>query len=177
MPKEKSWGPNYLKFDLGLYASAGGDSGFVFYLQQERRWLNSLGLQWRNEVQLGYNTILSSTLYQPLDSAQRFFVQPKAFLTETREYIYYENERIAQYSFKDLGGLADLGVNFGRSAQLRAGYLYTNRKVSVDTGPDPAAGRRHGGRGRHGTVHLRHPRRGLRPDPRAGRIGRVHVQQ
>jgi NTE family protein len=135
LPKEKSWGPNYLKFDLGLYASAGGDSGFVFYLQQERRWLNSLGLQWRNELQLGFNTILSSTLYQPLDSAQRFFVQPKAFLTDFREYLYYDNERIAQYSFTDLGGLTDLGVNFGRSAQLRAGYLYTNRRVSVDTGP------------------------------------------
>jgi len=135
LPKEKSWGPNYLKFDLGLYASASGDSGFVFYFQQERRWLNSLGLKWRNEVQLGYNTILSSTLYQPLDSAQRFFVQPQVFLTETREYLYYRNERIAQYSFKDFGGLTDLGVNFGRSAQLRAGYLYTSRDVSVDTGP------------------------------------------
>ena len=135
LPKEKSWGPNYLKFDLGIYASASGDSGFVFYFQQERRWLNSLGLKWRNELQLGYNTILSSTLYQPLDSAQTFFVQPQVFLTDTREYLYYKNERIAQYSFKDFGGLTDLGVNFGRSAQLRAGYLYTNRDVSVDTGP------------------------------------------
>ncbi len=29
LPKEKSWGPNYLKFDLGLYASQQGDNGFV----------------------------------------------------------------------------------------------------------------------------------------------------
>ena len=135
MPKEKSWGPNYLKFDLGLYASASGDSGFVFYFQQERRWLNSLGLKWRNEVQLGYNNMLSSTLYQPLDTAQRFFVQPQVFLTDTREYLYYDNERIAQYSFTDVGGLTDLGINFGRSAQLRAGYLYASRKANVDTGP------------------------------------------
>jgi NTE family protein len=134
LPKEKSWGPNYLKFDIGLYASAGGDSGFVFYLQQERRWLNSLGLQWRNELQLGYNTILSSTLYQPLDSAQRFFVEPQAFYTQTREYIYYDNERIAQYRFDDFGGDVDLGLNLGDSAQLRAGYLYTTRNVTVDTG-------------------------------------------
>ncbi len=135
LPKEKSWGPNYLKFDIGLYASAGGDSGFVFYVQQERRWLNSLGLKWRNELQLGYNSILSSTLYQPLDTAQRFFVEPKAFFTQTREYIYYDNERIAQYKFDDFGGDVDLGLNLGDSAQLRAGYLYTTRKVSVDTGP------------------------------------------
>jgi len=136
LPKEKSWGPNFLKFDLGLYASAGGDAGFVFYARQERRWLNSLGLQWRNELQLGYNNILASSLYQPLDSAQRFFVEPEIFFTQTREYIYYDNERIAQYKFDDFGGNVDLGLNLGDSAQLRAGYLYTTRKVSVDTGPN-----------------------------------------
>jgi NTE family protein len=135
LPKEKSWGPNFLKFDLGLYASAGGDTGFVFYMRQERRWLNSLGLQWRNELQLGYNNILSSSLYQPLDAAQRFFVEPEIFFTQTREYIYYDNERIAQYEFQDFGGNVDLGLNLGHSAQLRAGYLYAKRDVSVDTGP------------------------------------------
>jgi NTE family protein len=135
LPKEKSWGPNYLKFDIGLYASAGGDSGFVFYFQQERRWLNSLGLKWRNELQLGSSNILSSTLYQPLDTAQRFFVQPQVFLTDTREYLYFDNERIAQYRFTDVGGLTDFGINFGRSAQLRAGYLYSSRDADVDTGP------------------------------------------
>jgi NTE family protein len=134
LPNEKSWGPNFLKFDLGLYASASGDTGFVFYVRQERRWLNSLGLQWRNELQLGYNNILSSSLYQPLDAAQRFFVEPEVFFTQTREYIYYDNERIAQYEFQDFGGAVDLGLNLGHSAQLRAGYLYTKRDVSVDTG-------------------------------------------
>ena len=135
LPKEKEWGPNFLKFDLGLYASEGGDSGFIIYAKQERRWLNSLGLQWRNEIQLGYSNLLSSSLYQPLDVAQRFFVEPKAFLTQTYEYLYYQGDRLAQYEFNDLGGQFDLGVNFGHLAQLRAGYLYTQRTVNLDTGP------------------------------------------
>ena len=134
LPKEKSWGPNYLKFDLGLYASQEGDSGFIIYAKQERRWLNDLGLQWRNEVQLGYNNLLSSTLYQPLDVAQRTFVQPKVFATQDWEYIYFEGDRIANYLFQDVGGEVDLGLNFGHTAQLRAGYLYADRKVEVDTG-------------------------------------------
>jgi NTE family protein len=135
LPKEKEWGPNFLKFDLGLYASEGGDSGFIIYAKQERRWLNSLGLQWRNEIQLGYSNLLASSLYQPLDVAQRFFVEPKAFLTQTYEYLYYQGDRLAQYEFNDLGGQFDLGANFGHLAQLRAGYLYTKRTVNLDTGP------------------------------------------
>ncbi len=69
-PKEKSYGPNYLKFDLGLYGSEGGDLGFVVYGKHTRTWLNSLGAEWRNEVQLGYFNNLSTSFYQPLDIAQ-----------------------------------------------------------------------------------------------------------
>ncbi len=135
LPKEKSWGPNFLKFDLGLYASEGGDNGFLIYAKQERRWMNALGLQWRNEIQLGYNNLLASSLYQPLDVAQRWFVEPKGFLTQTWEYIYYQGNRLANYEFNDLGGQFDLGMNVGHTAQLRAGYLYADRRVNLDTGP------------------------------------------
>ena len=134
LPKEKSWGPNYLKFDLGLYGSEGGDSGFILYFKQERRWLNSLGLQWRNELQVGYNSLISTSLYQPLDVAQRFFVEPRIAWTRDTEYLYEDDQRIAQYAFSDLGGSFAVGVNFGDRAQWRVGYAYTDRNVSVETG-------------------------------------------
>ncbi len=135
LPKEKSWGPNYLKFDLGLYASEAGDNGFVIYAKQERRWLNSLGLQWRNELQLGFSNFFTSSLYQPLDVAQRFFVEPDFFARQNWEYLYFQGERVANYLFQDVGGQFDLGFNGGHTAQVRAGYLYSKRKVTVDTGP------------------------------------------
>ncbi len=64
---EKAGGPNYLKFDLGLYGSEGRRPGFVVYAKHTRTWLNSLGAEWRNEVQLGYFNNLSTSFYQPLD--------------------------------------------------------------------------------------------------------------
>ena len=134
LPKEKSWGPNFMQFDLGLYATQSNDSGFVLYIKTDRRWLNSLGLQWRNEIQLGANNILATSLYQPLNVAQTFFVEPKVFFTRAYENVYLDQERIANYRFDDLGGTLDLGVNFGTRAQLRLGYLYTDRDVTVDTG-------------------------------------------
>ena len=134
MPQEKRWGPDYLKFDLGVYGSAGGDLGFVIYGKHTRTWLNALGAEWRNEVQLGYENALETSLYQPLDVAQRFFVEPRANLSLTREDMFTDGERVATYNFGDIGGAIDVGVNFGRRAQARVGYLYTHRTVDVDTG-------------------------------------------
>ena len=133
-PKEKAYGPHYLKFDLGLYGSEGGDIGFVIYGKHTRTWLNSLGAEWRNEVQLGYYNNVSTSWYQPLDVAQRFFVEPKAFWIRSWNDVFLDDERLATYRFSDWGGTVDLGVNLSDDAQLRVGYLYTRRKAEVDTG-------------------------------------------
>jgi NTE family protein len=133
-PKEKSYGPNYLKFDLGLYGSEGGDLGFVIYAKHTRTWLNSFGAEWRNEVQLGYYNNLSTALYQPLDVAQRFFVEPRAFYVRSWEDVFLDNDRLATYKFSDAGINVDLGANLSDDAQIRVGYLYTSRKIDVETG-------------------------------------------
>ena len=133
-PKEKVHGPNYLKFDLGLYGSEGGDLGFVVYAKHTRTWLNSLGAEWRNEIQLGYFNNLSTSFYQPLDVNQRFFVEPKVFYTRSWEDVFYDNERLATYKFSDLGGTVDVGTNLSDNAQVRLGYMYTRRKATVETG-------------------------------------------
>ena len=113
-PQEKRWGPNYLKFDLGLYGSEDGDLGFVVYAKHTRTGLNSLGAEWRNQVQLGYFNNLSTSFYQPLDVAQRFFVEPKVFWTRSWEDVFYDNERLARYKFSDWGGTFDVGMNHQR---------------------------------------------------------------
>jgi NTE family protein len=135
LPYEKSWAPDYIKIDLGMYAStAGDDRGFALYFQHERTWINSLGAQWRNEIQFGTNQILSTSFYQPLDVTQRFFVEPKAFWSQEWQNVFYEGNDIARYKFDDLGGRLDLGVNFGNVAQIRVGYLAVNRRVDIETG-------------------------------------------
>jgi NTE family protein len=134
MPREKRWGPNYLKFDLGVYGSAGGDLGFTVYAKHTRTWLNSLGAEWRNEIQIGLDNTLRTAFYQPLDVEQRWFVEPRVVLSLTREDVFYDGERLATYNFSDLGGGVDFGLNMGHRAQARLGYIYTRRDVSVDTG-------------------------------------------
>jgi len=134
LPREKSWGPNYLRIDLGMYASEDGDLTFVLYGRHARTWLNSLGAEWRNEVQLGGQVLFSTSLFQPLDAAHRFFVEPQALYSRSLEDLFFEDERVARYSFSDLGGTLDVGVNIGRHAQARVGYAYTHRNVDVEVG-------------------------------------------
>ena len=101
LPHEKRHGPDYLKIDLGVYASAGGDVAFAIYAKHNRNWLNSLGAEWRNELQLGGDTSVATSLYQPLDAAHRFFVEPKLFWKSSVEDIFHDNDRLASYRFSD----------------------------------------------------------------------------
>ena len=134
LPHEKDWGPNYLTFDIGAYASQDGDLRFALYGRHVRTWVNSLGAQWRNEAQVGGQTLLSTSFFQPLDVAQRVFVEPRVFYSRSVEDVFREDERIARYEFQDLGARFDAGVNVGSNAQARIGYVYDSRKVDVDIG-------------------------------------------
>jgi NTE family protein len=135
LPFEKTWAPDFIKVDVGLYSSTSGDDrGFALYFQHIRTWIDSLGAQWRNEIQFGTNQILSTSFYQPLDIPQRFFVEPKAFWNQDWQNVFYDGNEIARYQFVDLGGRLDLGMNFGNVAQLRVGYLATDRRVELQTG-------------------------------------------
>lgn len=134
LPQEKRWGPDYLKFDLGVYASQGGDVTFAIYGRHNRTWLNDSGLESRAEVQLGGESLLSASLLQPLDPAHRWFVEPRVYATRSLEDIFSDGERIARYQLDDLAGRFDLGVNIADVAQARLGYVYTRRSVEVEIG-------------------------------------------
>lgn len=135
LPVERSWGHDFIKVDLGMYAAASDDDrGFILYLQHERSWMNSLGGQWRNEIQFGTNQLLSTSFYQPLDVAQRFFVEPKAFWDRNWENVFYYGDNIARYEFGDQGGRLDVGMNIDNATQLRVGYAASQRRVELDTG-------------------------------------------
>jgi NTE family protein len=134
LPREKRWGPNYLKFDLGMYGSVGGDLAFVLYGKHTRTWVNDLGAEWRNELQVGYENLFATSLYQPLDVSQRFFIEPRVRLSTTWEDIFVDGDRLAKYRYGDITGGLDVGMNIGTRAQARVGYLYDHRRIIRNIG-------------------------------------------
>ena len=134
LPTEAWIGPDVLRPSLGMYAAGGGNLSFLLGVQHVRHWLNPRGGQWRNNVQVGYETLLTSSLYQPFDTAQRYFVEPAVFGIRSHEDLYNDGDRVATYRFVDLGGRIDFGLNFGRTAQMRLGYVTTERRAEAQTG-------------------------------------------
>jgi len=133
-PRERQIGRDVLRPSVGIYAGGSGELRFELEVQYIRRWLNDYGGQWRNRAQLGTSSRFATSLYQPLETSQTFFVEPGALIGRSIEDIYNDYNRIAQYFFIDLGGEVDVGVNLGSNSQLRAGYWADRRRIEVDTG-------------------------------------------
>ncbi|MCC7256752.1 MAG: patatin-like phospholipase family protein [Gammaproteobacteria bacterium] len=132
---EKSWGPDFVRFDLGLAANGNGTLQALLRADHERTWMNPRGGEWHNTLQLGQQTLVATDFYQPLDVRQRFFVQPMARFERDLEDIYLDSDRVARYELREAYGQIDAGVNFGTRAQLRAGLRSGLVSATVDTGP------------------------------------------
>ena len=118
---EKAWGPNYLRFGLGLSSDFSGEASFNVLASHRMTWLNSLGAELRTDVQLGFDNALRIEFYQPFDVRQLFFVAPRVTFAQDRVNFYSGEDRIAIYNIgSSIGGL-DLGVHFAQYGALRIG--------------------------------------------------------
>lgn len=131
---EKSWGPNFLRFDLGLATQVGGETQVLVRADNDQTWINRYGGAWHSAVQLGQQFLLETDFYQPLNVSQRFFVQPIAAYSRDQQDLYFDNDRIAQYEVEEYFGQIDLGINFGTQAQFRVGLRSGEVGANVVTG-------------------------------------------
>jgi NTE family protein len=132
---EKSWGPNYLRFGLGLSSDFTGDAYYNLLATYRRTWLNSLGAEWRTDFQVGRTSRLLTEFYQPFDVRQYFFVAPYAEVERRQLAIFNDDERLAIYDLRYGRVGFDLGSQFTRYGELRLGLLWGNVRASIDTGP------------------------------------------
>ena len=85
---------------------------------------------------------IKSEFYQPLDERQYFFVAPRVELERRPVYVYSGDQRLAQYDFRSRRAELDVGSQFTRYGQLRAGLMTGATDTSVDTGLNFLAPRR-----------------------------------
>jgi NTE family protein len=133
-PKEKSWGPDYLRFGLGLASDFQRDNQFNLLFQYRRTWLNRLGGEWLTEVQIGQDTHLFSEFFQPLHEAGRWFVAPHFEIGERSRGVFAGDDKLADYRvrFGQVG--FDGGAVLGTWGHVRLGPVWSRIDASVDTG-------------------------------------------
>lgn len=136
---EKSWGPNYLRFGLSLSTDFEGRSYFNLLATHRWTWLNSLGAEWRNDLQIGNNERLRTEWHQPLSPAQRWFVAAGAEYASDPFDVYIEGQRVARFT-RDVRQVdVAVGVPFGRAGEIRLGAVRGRVKLGDDTNLIPAS--------------------------------------
>lgn len=137
---EKSWGPNYLRFGLTLSTDFTSSSYFNLLGTYRATWLNSLGAEWVNELQVGRTNRLYTEFYQPLVPNRYFFVAPSFMLERTPVDLYSGQTRVAEFDNRIVRGQIDVGSQFTRYGEVRLGVLAGTLLPTLQTGPPQIAG-------------------------------------
>src|SRR5690606_14138591 len=72
--REKSWGPNYLRFGLNIEENFDGESNYNIATNYTFTALNRLGAEWVNHIAIGSEPLVYTEIYQPLSCQPSFYV-------------------------------------------------------------------------------------------------------
>ena len=133
-PREKSWGPDYLRFGVGLASDFQGENNFSALVSYRRTWLNRLGGEWLNEFQVGQVSRYFSEFYQPVDQRGRFFVAPYGSIGRTTRPVFVGEDRVAQYDVDEGRVGLDAGAVLGTWGEARIGAMWRHVDAAVNTG-------------------------------------------
>jgi NTE family protein len=130
---EKSWGPQYLRLGLGVSTDFSGDSFFSLRAAHRWTWLNSLGAEWRNDIEIGHTDRLSTEWLQPLTPAQRMFASVYLSAERSPLDIYLKGERLARYRNEAVTAGFDVGVPIAEWGEVRVGIARGHVQLLSDT--------------------------------------------
>jgi NTE family protein len=134
MPVEKSWGPDYLRMAMQLDSNLSQGSTYLLRAGYQKTWLNRLGGELLLMGELGNSSGASLDLYQPLDAAQRYFVDAQTeYRRERADFFLYE-QRVAEYRSARSSMDLTAGINFNLLGQLRFGWRESKVNNSLETG-------------------------------------------
>ena len=134
-PKEKEWGPDYVRFGLGLATDLQGENVFNLLAQYRRTWLNRLGGEWLSEAQIGQRNFLSTEFIQPVEERGRYFVAPYARIGNELQPVFTGGNRVGEYETKETRLGLDGGAFLGTWGEVRLGGVWRDVNATTLTGP------------------------------------------
>ena len=137
---EKSWGPNILRFDVGLYMGTDTNTAFTIGGDFVRTWINDRGGELHGALRFGRTSRFDASLYQPVDTSQTWFVEPGVTVQRSLEDLYADGEAVTRYEFQQAMGYLDIGRVFGTRSELRAGIRagsqWATRQIAITDFPE-----------------------------------------
>ena len=132
--KEKSWGPNYLRVGVAFESDFKGTSNYNILADYTRRWINSLGAEWKTQVNLGSPSGIYSEFYQPLSVDRLFFISPHAEWKQDPVDVFSGHKRVAEYRITSYQGGIDLGIQPWVYGEARVGLQFGKFRADGITG-------------------------------------------
>jgi NTE family protein len=121
--RRKSWGPNLVNFGVSLEDDFDGSTAFNVFARLTRSGINSLGAEWRSDLQLGTDPRIVSEFYQPLSFDSRFFVAPRIEASQTNLNAFTAEQPVARYRLTEGEVGFDTGMDLDRKGELRFGLF------------------------------------------------------
>ena len=135
--RKKQWGPNYLRFGMNVESDFEGWSAFNLATSYTSTPLNHLGGEWRSEIRVGQDQLVSTEFYQPVEKRLRYFVITKASYSSTHIGQFEDGKQVADYDTSTSIIEAAVGRQFGNWGVLQLGVATGSGKVSPRIG-DPS---------------------------------------
>jgi NTE family protein len=134
-PKEKSWGPDYLRFGLSMTAQTGERTSFNMVLGYTRTWLNRYGARWQNVLQVGEKNAVHSEFLQPLALDSPWFVAPRFLASVEQSPVYFGQAQVARITRTQNLMALEAGTELGKSGDVRIGAEFGRENYQIDIGP------------------------------------------
>ncbi len=128
--KEKSWGPDYLRFGLSIVEDFQGGGAYNVTTEYYLTNLNALGAEWRIAADLGRTLALSTDYYQPLHPQEFLYVEPALGVAQDVVDYYEVETREAQFRRRNVGGRLMIGSRIGTSTDVKLGLGASYTAVS-----------------------------------------------
>ena len=132
-----SLGPNYMRFGIELSSDFKYNSNWSVFAGLRFTRLNRLDAEWKSDLEIGLDQRLYTEWYQPLDPAGRLFVAPYLRYTNELDYVFINansDDPSANYRTSIATAGLDLGLNIGRSGELRIGPRWGHANYSRNVG-------------------------------------------
>jgi NTE family protein len=128
---EKSWGPNFVQFGLGLSADLDTESDFNAAAAHTWTQLNRLNGEARIALQIGERPAAALDAYQPLDPASHYFVFGRLAGRQQPIRVFQAGEVISEFKVQEFGADVGGGRNLGHWGEFRVGYRREEGRADV----------------------------------------------
>jgi NTE family protein len=132
LPVEKSWGPNYLSFGLGLRTDLNSTSNFTLSALYRRTWVNPLGAEWKTLFQVGETRQIYTEFYQPLIEDAWIYLAPYASFYSRPLDIYFKHGVFNKLYANRASVGADVGSSVSRFGEVRLGLNVNYYREATD---------------------------------------------